>query len=393
MNLEGPLRAISTALSDADGRSLPVGPGRWQVLFGAKPRPLLIPAMPYRFQERCLDYFIADNHLKSIYAKALLRVHSLIPGAGLLPEFRLPQSGVAAVACGFPFRDPSVAAIQIGSPGPYQKASALLMSECGRPLALVKMAMVRSADHKISVEAGWLKRLAGIADVADRVPRLLAEGTAANGRRYLVSTLAPDTATTDAFTPAHAGFLRALGHACLETMNFRESPCFRSLEQTLAQMESRMTHEQGMSLQAALRDCGTPLCGFSTPFVIAQGDFAPWNIRLHRQRIFVFDWEYAREGANPLADVFNYLLMRRAVSGHVIGVRRLATVMRRAEEIAIQFYPGRKWRPQVISALLLAYLLEVLLGYSRSVRRLELRHPVIACYWDLVRRRREWMAA
>lgn len=391
MSLDEPLHAVSTALAGPEGGPLPVGPGRWHVLFGARQRPLLMPAVPFPVQERGLDYFITDNRLKSICAKALLKANALLPG-GLLPEFRLPRVGQRAPRREFPFREPSIAVIQVGSAGPYQKASMLLMSEFGKAHTLVKIAMVRSADCRVSHEANWLRRLADMADLADRVPRLLAEGRAANGRRFLASSLAPSTATTDKFTPAHAAFLAALGRARLRPLRFEESPCLEYLEQTLAAMGPYLAQDDRSALRSALGDCSFHLSTFNGPFVIAQGDFVPWNIRVHRQRIFVFDWEYAKEGASPLADFFNYFLMQRAVASRAIGGRFLATVLRRATETAVQLYPEWKWRPRIVSALMLAYLLEVILCYSQSVNRFELGHPVIACYWRLVQGRRTWMA-
>lgn len=393
MNLDQPLHAISSALSDPDGQSPPIGPGRWHVLFGDRQRPLLMPAASYRLQKKCLEYFIVDNHLKSLCARALLKANSMMPHAGLLPEFRLPRARRATLPCELPFREPSIAVIQIGTSGPYQKASVLLMSERGQALAMAKIAMMRSADGRVTAEAGWLKRLAVVPKLAGRVPRLLAEGKLASGRRYLVCTLAPTMATINTFTPAHGRFLGVLGRTQLEVLKFRQSPCLEYLERTLSELESCVTREDRMALQMALRDCRLALSDFSGPFVIAQGDFAPWNIRVQQRRIFVFDWEYAKAGANPLADAINYLLIQRAAVGRGVGTRFLANVMRRVEEIAVQLYPEWRMHPRVISALTLAYLLEVVLCYSASVKRLELRHPVITSYWELIERRRAWMAA
>lgn len=131
---------------------------------------------------------------------------------------------------------------------------------------------------------------------------------------------------------------------------------------------------------------------FTGPFVIAQGDFAPWNIRVHPQGIFVFDWEYARTGANALADVLNYFMIQRAVSRREISKRYLATAMRRAADTARELYPERMWQAREVSGLALAYMLEVLLCYSRSRECIYWTHPVIQSYWRLVERRSEWMA-
>jgi hypothetical protein len=213
-----------------------------------------------------------------------------------------------------------------------------------------------------------------------------------NGRRYLVTTLAPSTRTTQAFTPAHIRFLRALGRVRLDAVKFPASPCSLHLEQTLGQLESSTTRDVLETLRGAVRDCLACMRDWTGPFVFAQGDFAPWNFRIHDDRVFVFDWEYARHGANPLADAFNYFLIQRTLAGRSMSNGFLAGVARRGGETAQAIYPEWKWRPQVVSALMLAYLLEILLGYSQASGRLERGHRVIAGYLRLVERRREWMA-
>jgi thiamine kinase-like enzyme len=392
MNIDEPLRIISSALVEPGGQELSIGSDRWHVLFGDRQRPLLMPVGSYRFQKRCLPFFIG-NRLKALYAQALLKANSLLPDAGLLPEFRLPQSRRGLRNCRFPSCKPSHAAIQIGTSGPYQKASMLLMSERGDGLALAKVAMVPSADQMVAAEAGWLRRLQETRKLEGHVPRLLGEGKALNGRRYLVTTLAPSTRTTKAFTSAHARFLSILGHTRKDMMRFSASPCWEYLEETLDEITPDLACRDLKALKSALHDCQSALSGWSGPFVVAQGDFAPWNIRLHQQRIFVFDWEYAKAGANPLFDVFNYLLIQQAVSGSGMGIRVLTTAMRRAQKIAPLLHAGMKWGPQEISALALAYLLEVLLCYSRSKRRIDRAHPVMQSYWRLVARRDEWLVA
>lgn len=388
MSFEKPLHA---ALASPRGRVLSFGPGRWHVLFANRQRPLLMPAGTYRFQEQCIPFFIGGR-LKALYARAMLKMNALVPGAGLLPEFRLPRGKGGLLPCDLPIPQPAQSAIQIGTPGPYQKASMLLMSRRGEGLALAKIAMVPSADRLVTLEARWLRKLEGMRALAGQVPKLLTLGRAFNGRSYLVTTLAPSTRTTNSFTSAHIKFLETLGRSRLDTMCFKTSPCLDYLERTFAYLQPCLAPEAMEELQAALHDCRASLGDWSGPFVIAQGDFAPWNIRVHRQRVFVFDWEYARAGANPLADVLNYFLIQKAVSGRGIPGRVLVRVMRRAHEVAEQVYPEWTWRPREVSALTLAYLLEIILHYSQSVAQLDLQHPVIESYWRLVEQRWEWMA-
>ena len=58
------------------------------------------------------------------------------------------------------------------------------------------------------------------------------------------------------------------------------------------------------------------------PSVLAHRDFTPWNIRASDAGLYVFDWEYAADGRNPLFDVFHFHTICRALSRS----RRLSAV-------------------------------------------------------------------
>jgi hypothetical protein len=359
------------------------------VLFDGKQRPLLVPAGRYKLQRLCLPYFVG-NRLRARYAQLLLLLNSFVPAARLLPELRLRFAKRNLAWRGFLKNAPAHAAIQIGTAGPYQKASALLISGHGEGLALAKIALVPSADRMVMKEVAWLRELAGMCEVAGEVPKLLAQGETGDGRRYLVTSLAPSTRTTTAFTPAHKQFLGRLGRARMEPMNFRTSPCCEYLERTLAELDPRLARNDLMQLEDALLDCRVSLSGCECPFVFMQGDFACWNIRLDQRRIFVFDWEYARLGGNPLADIIHYHMIQRAASGRNISLRFVVDVMRLAHQFAQQLYPEWKWRAREVSSLALAYFLEVLILYCQASGGRDRTNNVMRSYWLLMERRAAW---
>src|SRR5262249_25515235 len=120
------------------------------------------------------------------------------------------------------------------------------------------------------------------------------------------TTIAPPGASPREFTAAHVAFLAALGRVRRDVMGFATSPCCESLETMLKGVQAYLTPAERSALGAALFDCKRLLADWMGPFVVGHGDFAPWNIRLQGERLFVFDWEHARTGANPLADAFNF---------------------------------------------------------------------------------------
>jgi hypothetical protein len=382
------LASIANALAACGRLGLPFAGGPWYVLFGGRQRPLLMPIGEYRMQKQWLPVFVGGR-LRALYARALLWIHSLVPRINLLPVLQLPDEP----GRGAPGRVPPAprAAIQIGTTGPYQKASALLIAECGRSLGLAKIALAPSADRQVRAEAGWLRMLERCPELVGQVPRLLAEGDTTDGRRYLVTSLAPGLGASTAFTAAHEKFLARLACAHAETLDFDASPCCQFLDDTRDEIDWWLTRDQSAQLQQASAECQRALSGFAGPFVLSQGDFAPWNIRMHQDGIFVFDWECARLGANPLADVLHFHLIQRAAAGRSIGRWFLASVLSRAWKFAQQIHGGRKWREREISALTLAYLLDVLLRYCQSRGGILLADRVMASYWSLLERRSTWM--
>jgi hypothetical protein len=390
MNVVEPLRELLAPDAGPGLRAPPLGRGRWNVLFGRAERPLLVPVGDYHFQERCVSYFVPGGS-RGMYARALLWGNSVMPGRGLLPEFRLDDAGRSFLSSHRQPGLPSYATVQIGAPGPIQRASVVLVSEQGEALTYAKIAMAAGADRQIGLEAGWLRELEVARELEGQVPRLLAEGRASTSRRYLVTTLAPATRSTRAFTSAHVAFLAALGRVRRDVMSSSASPCFEFLESIFSGHGPRLPPVDRAALKAAARDCRVLLGDWVGPFVIGHGDFVPWNIRVQADRLFVFDWECTRAGANPLADAFNFHVMERALSSRKPDADFLAATLRRMEGVAHLLYPEWKWRPRAISGLALAYLLEVFLRYMPASRNSARAHPVTAAYLRLIEERSAWI--
>ena len=118
-------------------------------------------------------------------------------------------------------------------------------------------------------------------------------------------------------------------------------------------------------LQAAYYDCEKALLYWNGPYVLSQGDFAPWNIRAFGSQLFVFDWGSAHADASPLDDVLHYLMIQRRLK----TVPLLRRAMSRAREFALAAYPEWSWRPPVIGALTLVYLLGVIVHREAQAQR------------------------
>jgi Phosphotransferase enzyme family len=241
-------------------------------------------------------------------------------------------------------------------------------------LRLVKTAKDAEAAKRLAREALWLRELAPVRSLEGQVPRLLEQGTDATGSPYLVISVPPGTGETRAFTTGHARFLAALGKARFRSTEFEHAGKCQWIQRSLP--------PDCALLQEAYEDCEKALLYWTGPYVLSQGDFAPWNIRTFGSQLFVFDWGEAHADASPLDDVLHYLMIQRRLR----TVPLLRRAMGRAHEFALAAYPEWSWRPRVIGALTLVYLLGVILH-----RRLDRADPVVAAYWRLLEKRSIWM--
>lgn len=250
-------------------------------------------------------------------------------------------------------------------------------------LSLVKTSTDERGDRRLEREAQWLRELAGVESLEGQVPRVLDEGWR-DGHRFLVVSLAQaKLQETRAFTSDHARFLASLGKARFRVADFEVSGVCRWLQQSIQEFQNQQSFDE---LQRAYQDCEAALLYWTGPYVLSQGDFAPWNIRTFGSQLFVFDWGQARAEASPLDDVLHYLMVQRALRHRPVGVRFLRAAMRRAHDFARQAYPEWTWRPHVIGALTLVYLLGAVVHHARESGSCE-----SSAYWRLLEGRDAWM--
>jgi GNAT superfamily N-acetyltransferase len=253
-------------------------------------------------------------------------------------------------------------------------------------LSLVKTATDEGGDRRLEREALWLRELADEPSLDGQVPRLLEDGWR-DGHRYVVVSLPQAPAhETRAFTSDHARFLASLGKVRFRVADFELAGCCRWLQRSIGALGAQVKQESVQTLQAAYRDCESALLYWTGPYVLSQGDFAPWNIRTFGSHLFVFEWGQARADASPLDDVLHYLMVQRALRRQPVGVRFLRAAMRRAQGFATQAYPEWTWRPHVIGALTLVYLLGAVIHHARDTGSCE-GSP----YWSLLGNRATWM--
>lgn len=361
----------------------------WKVLFARRSQPLLLPSGDPAQADAAVAFFIGSRAVRR-WAKVLLWLDRWLPDAGLLPEVRLDHFPVASV---FASGHCGATALLVGSPGPLQKLTMLCSGSAGEAPQVAKIALHASADAAAAREAHWLRVLGEVPVVADFLPRLLDEGVLGCGRRFVVMSALPDGTSTLRFEERHRQFLVALaemGGAERWTMTSAVSRLrlrLRSVRSVLGLRHLELLEGVLAEVEAALERRALPAC-------LMHGDFAPWNVRLTPERLFVFDWEYAQTRGNPLQDYLHFHLMPRVLHPRrtPVGPAFMRDLLANAAAYARGVFGEDSGVAAAAGTLAAHYLLDTITFYIEASGYLEVCHPVIRAYLRLLEKRGRWAA-
>ncbi|MBL4771149.1 MAG: hypothetical protein JKY61_08410 [Planctomycetes bacterium] len=108
----------------------------------------------------------------------------------------------------------------------------------------------------------------------------------------------------------------------------------RSAEAVLPQLFDPLAagskHEAFRDLETVLR---SHLSGTMLPCTASHGDFTPWNARVHDGRFMAFDWEFYRESAPALFDLFHYTLQTGVLMQKVPAQDALERALQQARDL------------------------------------------------------------
>lgn len=391
---------------------------RWKVLNAGRPRPLLVPAGNAQQAHAAVTFFIGSRPQRWL-AHALLLGDRSLPSLKLLPQLTVkdfPAQALFGAKAGQSGEAPGTA-IFCGSPGPLQKLTLYRPAASGAATRfgrrsdpatapaegrIAKLAAQASADPTVAREAEWLRRLASVAPLRPALPRLLNEGTAANGRRFLTMSALPPGDHAARFGKAHREFLVALASSMPrpKRLCWAEAEPFQRLgarlEVALPLIDApwqALLEKTYAEIRAAIGDRFLPVCP-------VHGDFAPWNLRLAQRRLHVFDWEYAEAGGSPLQDFLHFHLASQATRPRWRSLGRvpslaggMSSLLAAAEEHAASVFGRHSGVGEVADALTAHYLLDTIAFYVEFSGYLAPQHPVMRAYLELLERRGEWWPA
>ncbi len=250
-------------------------------------------------------------------------------------------------------------AVSTGTPGPHRKPVIQAATRQGRILAYAKVGWNEITAKLVENEARALQRMAGARLESLSAPRLLHVGRWKDGCFSVQS--APQGHLSSAprdLSPEYGDCLRELQRSGPVGLPLAESDFWARLLRDCGNLEDdyrRRLVAQG--LEAAEHR----LRGQALPFYPCHGDFVPWNAKLIDGRLYLFDWEYAREQGLPGYDLIHFLVSTRAL------VRRWkpATVVKEVLRHGSAWTSAGVQSYQALPVLLL-YLLERFIFYAST---------------------------
>ncbi len=363
--------------------------GRWLLLYGNRPRYLLLPKHRFGVQRRCIRVF--RRGIGALRGELELAWKRIAPGRSRALGVDGNAPGQAQWLADFQIDGLAFAAVQVGTPGSYQKATVLLLGKLGEPLGLAKVAMGVRANAMVDQEAAWLRRMAAIPTMAPNIPQLRGHGSAGGGRRFLVTDVGPTNLCSAAFGNDTRRFLAELGRCSTRIQRFRDSNAQLRVQRGLKQLRPKLSSDAEQTLSAAAAESERRLRDWSGPLVTAHGDFTPWNARRGDGGLYVFDWEYAWDGATPAHDVLHWLLLPKVLRGRSFGLRTLRSVQAAVLAFLKAAYGQQRWSHEVVSGMTLHYLLDTMVFYGLADGEINFDHPVNRNFFQMLERRRQWM--
>jgi hypothetical protein len=258
---------------------------------------------------------LAGRCMKAMITGGLIRGNAA-PGADAplnrLKEFITQTLGITDIAL----------SVTIGTSGAYRKHTARIMTGDGTPVAYAKLADLDLAKKKIVAEAKNLTTLGSISEILGQVPKLLHFGEI-DGCAIIITSAGPDEPGPAVLSSQHEQFLHSIYLALGTTKQFLQSAFWMDVTERINWLWDKVPAAWGHRLAAARNFIETNFHNSEIPLSFVHRDFAPWNTRALREKLFVFDWEDAVPEAPPVIDIIHFNAIQSALAG-----RRLSTDLR-----------------------------------------------------------------
>ncbi|MCM2476090.1 hypothetical protein HGO38_21675 [Rhizobium sp. CG5] len=194
-----------------------------------------------------------------------------------------------------------------GTDGPHRKTAIQLMDAHGGILGYAKLSRRASVRPYLSQEARMLDRMATLRLTTAEVPKLLAFADPEGEEPSILVTDSRKVAGVASPMCVASEHLRFLAEMVRRTGNTGAERAYRELQSIGS--DPRLPDDWKRRFGRGLERL-KPVVPIM-PVALAHGDFTPWNSFILRDRLYVFDWEYAAEDRPVGYDLVHYMLAAR----------------------------------------------------------------------------------
>lgn len=276
--------------------------------------------------------------------------------------------------------------VSVGTPGPYNKHTVLLVDANGFPLSLAKVASTPAAVTLLENEAHWLTYLGGSNNLKDRIPDFAGSQHFSSGSFVLLQSIGIGSQAGNPLQEEHVRFINDLHEFGSVSRSYLASDMRKAMYARLEKVGANLSSAWSSRAEKSLKILDEQLVGAELPMLAAHRDFAPWNTRQTAHGLFVFDWEYASEDYVPLYDLFHYVLMPAA------SRKDLTTSDARAALRTILAFEQLLGENKTTMAdfQLLAYLIDLCLFYLDSNNGRDIGDKIVYRYATLIDTFSDW---
>ena len=257
-------------------------------------------------------------------------------------------------------------AVSLGIPGPHRKPVLQLMNPRGATLGYAKVGWNEQTIELVRREEAVLTRLGDVRFSTAIIPKVLHAGWW-NGSYVLVEDAPAGSSKPSGhvLTQRHLEFWRELRLATAAGQPAAGGSIAEELRRRIAALQERGLHYYPHLLTQALARCLDQLGDAPVQRSFKHGDFTPWNILAVRDKLFVFDWEYAEESALPGWDLFHFIVQTGVLVGGYDGRKILKAVRHQLEtqKSLSAFLRESGVHHQLVPALFFLYVADVMSWY------------------------------
>jgi len=198
-------------------------------------------------------------------------------------------------------------AVSLGTPGPHRKPVIQVMDLEGKVLGFAKIGWNEFTKELVRHE-GKMLQLLNQQNFPFKVPRVLYTYDDNNWNICVQEPPSPYSYTRSAPQRLREDYINALCAFADKVVRWEpleETSFWNCIIARAQQIQSNFWHHTVARAMEKIREQWRDK---KVPLHLAHGDFTPWNAMLVNGRLYLYDWEYAKEWAPAGYDLFHFLV-------------------------------------------------------------------------------------